>query len=250
MIHPFLTLESPLPMLPILAVETATDACSVAFYDGREMQELFEIAPRQHSALVFTMLEQLVSRQSDRLVTPQLIAFGAGPGSFTGLRIAASFAQGLSFAMRVPALGVSTLAALAEGAWRNGSVPPDRTILACLDARIGQLYVAYYALQDGAIRALTEPLVARAQDIEFQALSENIALVGDGSMHIGDFPQGLRDRIVQELPEAYPRASDVLAIARLTASEARQAGHGEILPNYVHTANQWKTLAEQQAMRT
>jgi len=248
--HSALTLETLLPMLRILAVETATDACSVAFCDGVETKELFQVAPRQHSTLTFTMLEQLAARQPLGVLNPELIAYGSGPGSFTGLRIAASLAQGLSYAMNVPALGVSTLEALAAGAWRSGTVPADRTILACLDARIGQLYVASFSLQGGVVQTLTAPVVVRPQDVELPGVPGELALLGDGAAYLSGLPGVLRDRVVQALPSDYPHASDIIAIARSAASDARPAGYGAILPNYVHPATQWKTLAEQQALRT
>ena len=107
-------------MTGLLAIETATDACSVAVYLDGQVRERHAIAPRQHSKLLFAMLEELLPGGDLRAQGIDAIAYGCGPGSFTGLRIAASAVQGLAYSSNLPAIAVSTMAVLAQSALRLG----------------------------------------------------------------------------------------------------------------------------------
>ena len=97
-------------MTGILAIETATDACSVAVFIDETLHERHQIAPQQHSQLLFGMLRELLPSGDLRAHGIDAIAYGCGPGSFTGLRIAASAVQGLAYANEMPAIAISSLA--------------------------------------------------------------------------------------------------------------------------------------------
>nr|WP_207891954.1 tRNA (adenosine(37)-N6)-threonylcarbamoyltransferase complex dimerization subunit type 1 TsaB [Thiogranum longum] len=125
----------------LLAIETAGEACSVALYQGGEVTERFEIAPRRHAALVLPWAEALMADAGIALSQLDAIAFGRGPGSFTGLRIAAGVTQGLAFGADVPVVPVSTLAALAYGAHVASG---KANILAAVDARMKEVYWGAY----------------------------------------------------------------------------------------------------------
>jgi tRNA threonylcarbamoyladenosine biosynthesis protein TsaB len=113
------------------AIETSTQWCSVAVWSDGEVASLERVAGSRHSELVLPMLQTLLEKFDDL----EAVAFGAGPGSFTGLRIACALAQGLALARGVPVLGVSSLEALAE---ESGA----RRVVACLDARMREVYYA------------------------------------------------------------------------------------------------------------
>ena len=115
-------------MTGILAIETATDACSVAVFVDGEISERYAIAPRQHSQLLFDMLEELLPGGNLADSGIQAIAYGSGPGSFTGLRIAASAVQGLAYSCDLPAIAVSTLTVLAQSAWRLDNLGAGDTV--------------------------------------------------------------------------------------------------------------------------
>src|SRR5436305_6960282 len=111
------------------AFETSSDWCSVALWIDGEISAIERRADNRHSELALPMLEELLAKtdsQPDRL---DAVAFGAGPGSFTGLRIACGIAQGLAFARSLPVLGVSTLEAMAEECG-------GERVVACVDARM------------------------------------------------------------------------------------------------------------------
>ena len=120
------------------AIETSTEWCSVALWSDGEVAALERRAGNRHSELALPMLEQLLKGSSI-----EAVAFGAGPGAFTGLRIACALAQGLAFARNLPVIGISTLEALAQ---ESGAA----RVVACIDARMSEVY--YAALEKRAGR--------------------------------------------------------------------------------------------------
>ena len=143
-------------MARILAIETATEACSVALLLEEEVQERFEIAPRQHATLLLPFVESLLAAADLGLNRLDAIAFGRGPGSFTGLRIAAGITQGLAFGADLPVVPVSTLAALAQGTVAQHGA---KAVLAALDARMKEVYWGAFRCDDNG---LVEPVGGEA----------------------------------------------------------------------------------------
>ncbi len=189
------------------ALETSTDWCSVALWVDGEIHSLERRVPNRHSEYALPMLESL-TRNAGRL---DAIAFGAGPGSFTGLRIACGLAQGLAFAHGLPVLGISTLEATAEEA----GAP---RVVACLDARMREVY--YAALEKRERRwhqVIAAQCVAPAEAPK--APGEGWVGAGNGFAVYGDF--GLR----KVLPEVHPSAAAVarLAAPRIAAGEGVDA---------------------------
>jgi tRNA threonylcarbamoyladenosine biosynthesis protein TsaB len=122
----------------ILALETSSEYCSVALWCDGELDALEAHVGHGHSERVLDMVDALLVRHHLRVMALDGIAFGAGPGSFTGLRIACGVAQGMAFAAGIPVLGVSTLLAMAEAT-------RSERVLCCLDARMQEIYHAAYA---------------------------------------------------------------------------------------------------------
>ena len=133
--------------MKILAFDTSTEACTVALWRDGEVLERFE-RRSQHSEHLLAMVDSLLAEAGILLAQLDAIAFGRGPGSFTGLRIGAGVAQGLAFAANLPVVPVSSLTALAQGVDGN-------KVLAALDARMGQVYWGAYR-RDAA--GLMEPV--------------------------------------------------------------------------------------------
>lgn len=150
-------------MTRILAIEAATDACSVALLIDGDVRERFEVAPRRHAALALPFAESLLQEAGLALATLDAIAFGRGPGSFTGLRIAAGMAQGMAFGAELPVIPVSTLAALALGAARERQV---KGVLAALDARMKEVYWGAWRCQpDGSMELVGDEGVYAPADV-------------------------------------------------------------------------------------
>ena len=140
--HPSSTAERQ-TALKILALETSGDCCSAALLIDHRLEHLCETAPRRHADLILGMLEALLQAAGLQLSDLDAIAYGRGPGSFTGVRIAAAVAQGVAFGAERPVIGISTLAAVARAAFRQTGQPQ---IACALDARMGEVYWACYQL--------------------------------------------------------------------------------------------------------
>jgi len=228
----------------VLALETATEACSIAVLSEADVRQCHEVIPRRHSQRVFGMLEELVPQGDLAAAGIDLIAYGKGPGSFTGLRIAASLAQGLAFSTGLPALGVPTLGALAQTALRKGVVHHDSNVLCTIDARINEVYGAIYSYEAGIAQLLEGPWALPPGD---QAPEHEgpLSAVGSGVGFIDTFPAELRSRIRSSDPELLPEARDVAELALSLFSAGVVETPGEISPVYVRDEIGWKKLADQ-----
>ncbi|PSU86003.1 tRNA (adenosine(37)-N6)-threonylcarbamoyltransferase complex dimerization subunit type 1 TsaB [Photobacterium phosphoreum] len=125
----------------ILAVDTATENCSVALMIGDDVISRCEYAPREHTTKILPMIDAVLADAGIKLKQLDALAYGRGPGSFTGVRIGIGIAQGLAFGANLPMIGVSTLAAMAQGSFR---LHQAEHVLTAIDARMGELYWAQY----------------------------------------------------------------------------------------------------------
>ncbi|CAG0911360.1 unnamed protein product, partial [Cyprideis torosa] len=130
-------------MTRILALDTATEACSCALWLDGEMITRFEVAPQKHTQLILPMIDGLLADAGVDRHSLDAIAFGRGPGSFTGVRIAVAMAQGIAFSLDKPVVPVSTLQALALAGVRQYGA--DK-IIALMDARMGEVYHAEFVV--------------------------------------------------------------------------------------------------------
>ncbi len=129
--------------MKILAIDTATEACSAALYIDGELRSNYQLAPREHSRLILKMIDGLLANADLSVNQLDAIAFGRGPGSFMGLRIAAGVVQGIAFAHDIPVIPVSTLKAIAQRAFEQTK---SKYILAAIDARMDEVYWAIYSM--------------------------------------------------------------------------------------------------------
>src|SRR5262249_51126688 len=118
-----------------LAIDTATERCSVALFEDGRFTERLEETPRGHADLVLPMVDTVLREAGVRLQDVDGLAYGRGPGAFTGVRIAVGVAQGLAFGATLPTVGVSDLAAVAQQV-----AQPGERVLVCMDARMGEVY--------------------------------------------------------------------------------------------------------------
>lgn len=192
--------------MKLLALDTSTENCSVALWLDGEVRSRQELAGQRHSDLILPMLEELLGAAGMSLESLDGIAYGEGPGSFTGLRIGCGVAQGLALGADLPVLGISTLLALAEAA-------PGERVLACLDARIGEIYHAAYEKQHGIWHTVSEPSLCYAKDAPDLP---GTGWVGAGSAFAA-YAEALQQRYAGQLlstdGSVYPQARDMARLA-------------------------------------
>ena len=232
-------------MTNILAIDTSTDACSVALYMNGECREIYELIPRQHSQRIFSMLRELLPSGNLREQGIDAITYANGPGSFTGLRIAASAVQGLAFANELPVLPVSSLACQAQTALREGVAQPEGHVLSMIDARINEVYWALYNFQGGLATLLQGPVVCAPEAVAFAAQHDRLVGVGGGFRYTDCLPGGVQSALLETRVDLYPRAQDLIpqALASYTSGDWQQPA--EVKPVYVREEVSWKKIAEQ-----
>lgn len=204
--------------MKLLSLDTATEACSVALYIDAEISEQYQIAPQRHAELILPMAEQLLADADLSLGQLDAIAFGRGPGSFTGVRIAAGVVQGMAFSADLPVVPVSSLAALAQGAADDAG---DSHILAVIDARMSEVYWSAYDIDDnGLVSAIADEQVCAVDVIQLPA-SDNWLGVGSGWTSYAGELKGLCTNVRVEA-DRFPRARDIarLGIAAFEHGEA------------------------------
>ena len=239
--------------MKLLAIETATEACSVALWIDGEVRERFGIAPRQHAELALPWAEALLIEAGIAKSQLDAIAVGRGPGAFTGVRLAVALAQGIALALDRPVVPVSTLAALAAPFLlpvRGEKVPKadEGQILAAIDARMGEIYVAAFRRDgDSIIPTSNEVVIAPTQ----YDLPEGEGWIGVGTGFAaadGALQSRFESRFASIDAAALPHAADV---ARLGASAFENGGGlapERLEPAYLRN-NVALTLAEQHARR-
>ncbi|WP_243039201.1 tRNA (adenosine(37)-N6)-threonylcarbamoyltransferase complex dimerization subunit type 1 TsaB [Dyella sedimenti] len=224
----------------LLAIETATEACSVALVHGDEVIARSEVAPRRHAELVLPMADALLAEAGLGRHALDAIAVGRGPGAFTGVRLGISLAQGMALALDLPVITVSSLAALALEA------PEDEAaILAVIDARMGEIYAASYRRDDnGGLVALDEERVCTPGALPLPSAAA-WHVVGTGWTTYADV---LRGRLTGELlgaeGERYPQARHVAELAAREFRAGRVLAPEQALPVYLRDKVAL-TLAEQ-----
>lgn len=204
--------------MKLLALETATEACSVALWIDGEVRERFEVAPRRHTELVLPWTEALLADAGIGRTQLDAIACGRGPGAFTGVRLAVALTQGLALALDRPVLAISTLAALALQA----DAAHGEHVLAAIDARMGEIYLAGY-LRD-ADTGVREVLAERLVDPAAATCDAFARCIGVGTGFAaghGILAATLAGRLQRCDASALPRAA---AVARLAAAAYERGG--------------------------
>jgi len=213
-----------------LAIETATDLPSLALLHGNSLTVRESRGLRAPSRSVFEWARELLDESSSSLGELDCIAFGAGPGSFTGVRVAVAMAQGLGYARRLPLCPVSSLAALAAGAFRRTTAD---TVACCLDAHMGEVYVGAYSRD--AVQGVRElgRDVLEAPDSVLLPGDGNYFAAGPGWAAYPQLTDRLRARLTGIEPDLLPSAADVARLAKSRFLAGRIVQPAEAQPNYL-----------------
>ena len=192
----------------LLAIETATETCSVALAVNGEVLERYQHAPRQHAELLLPWVEQLLAEAGIGFSTLDAIAFSRGPGSFTSLRIGIGVVQGLAWASERPVIPVSSLAATAQTAANEGI----NSALIALDARMNEVFTGTFEVNSNGIMAPVDAeKVCSPEDIQLPANSETygVGIGFDRYKTLGSMSAGLAGI----RSDIWPKASSVLKLA-------------------------------------
>lgn len=229
--------------MKLLALDTATECCSVALWIDGESRWREARAERGHGERVLGMIDELLGEGAMSLGRLDAIAFGAGPGAFTGVRLAASITQGLAFSAGLPVLPVSTLRATAQQAlWPPLEAPPNAAsqVLVCQDARMREVYWAVFERNQGiAIGATPEAVGSPAAVVAalraYERASDaarRLCGAGTGFAVYPELAAGLAGRLQPILGELLPHAREVALLAA-HAGLAAALPPGEAQPVYL-----------------
>jgi tRNA threonylcarbamoyladenosine biosynthesis protein TsaB len=231
--------------MKLLAVDTATEACSVALWLDGEVRERHAVVVREHAARLPEMLAGLLADCGVSLAQLDGIVCGVGPGSFAGVRVGVGFVKGLALGLGRPVAGVSSLAMLAQGAIRRHGAA---RVLAAIDARMNEVYFGVYEADQGLARLRGEEVVAPPAGLPGD-WSGAYAAAGSGWQAYGE---ALRGRLAVQFSsmegEALPHAVDALALAAPEFAAGRVLDGAALLPVYLRNRVAL-TKAEQEAAR-
>ncbi|MBL4712245.1 MAG: tRNA (adenosine(37)-N6)-threonylcarbamoyltransferase complex dimerization subunit type 1 TsaB [Gammaproteobacteria bacterium] len=224
----------------ILAIDTATEACSAALYlgdasTGNKVTSTYQLAPRQHSRLILKMIDDLLKAKGLAVIDLDAIAFGRGPGSFMGLRIAAGVVQGIAFSHDIPVIPLSTLKVIAVRAYQETQ---NENILVAIDARMDEVYWAAYTLQVNQWLLVGEEQVISPDKIQLPdvLVNKEKAWIGAGTGW-GAYADRLlsnADIVVQNmLPDCLPAADIMVQMAVQEFADGNTVTAAEAIPIYL-----------------
>jgi tRNA threonylcarbamoyladenosine biosynthesis protein TsaB len=226
----------------LLAFDTSTEYLSLALMKGDEFFTFDINAGQTHSQIILPEINALLNQAGLQLSDLQGIAFGAGPGSFTGVRIAAGVAQGLGFGSNLSVVGVCTLQALAEASGAD-------KVVACLDARMGEVYHATYEKVLGRWQVVIEPALYKPDAVP--------AVEGSGWVGAGSgwqtYPEQLGEVYAEQLhstlPQLLPTAMAILNLSKAVFASGGAKPASEAMPIYIRNRVALKTAEREQGLR-
>jgi tRNA threonylcarbamoyladenosine biosynthesis protein TsaB len=212
--------------LKILALDTATENCSAALWINGSLLQREAEAERGHAELILTMIDELLKESATQLSDLTAIAFGRGPGSFTGVRLAASVTQGLAFGAGVPVVPVSDLRAVAQRV-------ATKHVLVCNDARMQEVYWGCFELgPDGLMQPVTAERVSKPADVQLPPGWQGTG-AGRGFAAYTLLQERLADQLSNIEPAVLPRAQEVAFLAVEEVRRGRLQPAESAVPTYI-----------------
>ncbi|PAV27169.1 tRNA (adenosine(37)-N6)-threonylcarbamoyltransferase complex dimerization subunit type 1 TsaB [Tamilnaduibacter salinus] len=226
----------------LLAVDTTADACSAAILmqDGR-IHERCIVEPRGHTRHLLPMARELTHATGLSLSDMDALAFGRGPGSFTGLRIATGVVQGLAWGLSLPVVPVSSLATVAAGAIRQHGLSDGSGIAVAFDARMGEVYWGCFVQRDGLPEPVSQECVVAPESVTLPA-GDGRPWFGAGSgWRLSDqFPASVSQAMEACYPDRIPHAADIARLALGPAESGQGVPAEEAIPVYIRDEVAWK----------
>lgn len=223
----------------LLAIDTSTEACSVALYDGANMSERLVDAPREHVQRILPMIDAVLADNALTLRDLDAIAFARGPGSFTGLRICLGVVQGLAYGAKLPVVPISTLAAIAQTAVDQAQIIAGSYLCSAIDARMDEVYCGWFRVGDaGVVIAASEEVVCKPEALPLFDIPVTSACfgVGTGWRYGERLPQFSR---AQTHADLLPRASAVARLALVEWNNGVRLSASEAQPVYLRNEVAW-----------
>jgi tRNA threonylcarbamoyladenosine biosynthesis protein TsaB len=243
----------------LLAFDTSTEYLSLAVKCGGEMLSYDVLAGQSHSQMILPQIQALLDKASLQLKDVHGLAFGAGPGSFTGVRIAAGVAQGLGFGANLPVAPIGTLLALAEAAHEKTG---NKKVIACLDARMGEVYHAAYVKTGEDWQTIMAPGLYKPQEVPGLASYGKADLNSGTQDWIGagsgwkTYPEALGYVYAEQLnadhaihAELLPTATAILKLAEPLFLRGKAGTAAQALPIYIRNRVALKTAEREQGLR-
>ena len=218
--------------MKILAIDTATEGCSAALLNDNQIISRLEVEPRKHAELILPMLDEILAEAQLTVKQLDALAFGRGPGAFTGVRIATGVIQGVAFGADLPVVPVSTLRALAQ---RTYNEHQHERVLSAFDARMDEVYWAEYVLGDNGMMQLQgDEHVTAPQHVALSASHQQ--WVGSGSGW-GAYADALKHAVSSDAfvnyPEMITRADEIVALASHDFKQGISVSAENALPVYL-----------------
>lgn len=225
-------------MPTLLAIESASQTCSVALLADEVLYEKISFTPNQHNELLLPMINDLLIESGKVLADIDAFAFGHGPGSFTGLRISAAIVQGLALSSDKPVISVSSLAVLAQSVFRQNGA---KQVVTVMDARMGEVYWASYCLNKAGLMVLNgRELVCAPAEIPKLDVTDFVA-AGDGVCYQHEI-QAVNPMIHSWLTDCFATAQDVVTLAKAAYAKGDLLIADYAQPVYLKEEINWKKL--------
>ncbi|KAE9539075.1 tRNA (adenosine(37)-N6)-threonylcarbamoyltransferase complex dimerization subunit type 1 TsaB [Ursidibacter maritimus] len=225
-------------MKTILALDTATEACSVALLHQENISTLDELSPRTHTQRILPMIDELLKQANLTIKQVDLLAFGRGPGSFTGVRVGVGIAQGLALGAELPVVAVSNLLAMAESAYQQLG---KTEVVALIDARMNEVYFAQFGRnEDGWFEVVSEQVCSPEKAIEQIQVDRNPVVVGTGWAAYSQFAEANLPLVVTDI--TLPSARYMLSLAEQAYQQGKTQSAIEIEPVYLRNEVTWQKL--------
>ncbi len=224
--------------MKIIGIETSTEYCSVALWQGGVVSEKIEHVGQKHSEMLIAMLDAVLQEAGIKLAQLDGIAYGMGPGSFTGVRIACGVTQGLALGANLPVIGICTLQALAQASGKE-------KVIASLDARMAEVYFAVYEKFEGEWQTVCAPCLCLPQDTPGVEGAGWLG-VGSGFAAHGTILQARYDGQLAEVDAAcVPLASAIVQLAAPMFATGLGVDAAQAMPLYLRDKVALKTSERQ-----
>tara|TARA_B100000686_G_scaffold81314_1_gene87844 strand:+ start:69 stop:734 length:666 start_codon:yes stop_codon:yes gene_type:complete len=215
----------------ILAIETSSEACSLAVSNGNRLEVCHEVIPQQHTEKLLPLMQELMNDVNLNYQDLDVIATGCGPGSFTGTRLACSITQGLAYSIGIPVISVSSMQILAQGMNREFQCSK---VIVLINAHMEQIYFGEFEFVEGKIISSSEKALNLDQ-IHSIFPPQEAFFVGDGCQLVDEYLRKLDAQVY----ERYPNAKDLLREAEIRLSKGITLDPKDLSPVYLTGEEHW-----------